>query len=353
MRETTLSAIQHCPCGTIDGKPIVLFTIQNKRGGTLTFSNYGAAVQSLSVKDVRQKQTDVLLGYSRLDDYCNDAFYLGTVVGRCASRIVGETVRLGSESVRLTQKAEGYHHHGGRLGFNKKVWRVVDVGVNSIKMQYTSADGEEGYPGELTVTVDYTFDDDNNWIVDYSAVTDKPTFINLTQHAYFNLSGHDEGSILAHKLQIHAERYLPVNALLVPTGVLAPVEKTPFDFRTATPIGLSIDGDNEQLRLGSGYDHSWVLEESYSGELKQAATVVGPKTGITLNVFTTEPAVHFYSGNFLEPVTGKNGAQYRERSGFCLETQHFPDSPNHPHFPSIVLLPGEEFRSRTIFQFST
>lgn len=338
---------------TIDNKDVFLFTIQNSKGSRLVVSNFGAAAQSLIIKNAFTTEVDVLLGYSHPEGYSADSFYLGTVVGRCANRIAGAVVNIGKNAYRLTQKeGRGFHHHGGNFGFNKKVWQVTEVGPSNVRMVYKSADGEEGYPGEARVMVNYTFDEDNNWVVDYEAMTDKPTFINLTQHAYFNLAGHDSGSVLGHKLQIHAENYLPVNDLQVPTGEIAPVKNTPFDFRVMTPVGLRIGDGHRQLLLSNGYDHSWVLEEVHTRQLKHAATVLAPETGLVMDVLTTEPAVHFYSGNFLNHVPGKNGAVYKERSGFCLETQHFPDAPNHSHFPSIVLMPGEVLKSKTVFQFS-
>ena len=352
MQQTATTNTRRIKWGTIEGKDIWLFTLENKRGSSLTVCNYGAIVQSLKLLDNRSQLIDVLLGYDYLNGYRSDEYFIGGVIGRCANRIEGGIVTIGDDKFSLSVKDEGYHQHGGKSGFNKKVWDVVDVSEQNIRLYYKSIDGEEGFPGNLGVIVSYTFDDDNTWTVEYEATTDKTTLINLTQHAYFNLEGHDAGSVLDHQLRINAEKYLPVNRLHVPSGKLATIRATPFDFSERIPIGLRINEKNEQLLLGGGYDHSWVLEEVHTNAIKHAATVNALKTGIELNVYTTEPALHMYSGNYLNGVTGKNNAVYQKRSGLCLETQHFPDAPNHPAFPSIVLKPGEVFQSKTIFQFS-
>jgi Galactose mutarotase and related enzymes len=352
MQQPTNTNTKRIKWGIINGKEVWLFTLENKKGSSLTVSNYGAIVQSLKLSDKKYQVTDVLLGYDNLNDYKKDEFFIGAVIGRCANRIEGGIVAIENDRYSLSIKDEGYHQHGGKSGFNKKVWEVVDVSDQNIRLFYKSVDGEEGFPGNLSVMVSYSFDDDDTWTVEYEATTDKPTLINLTQHAYFNLDGHDAGTVLDHQLRINAEKYLPVNRLHVPSGKLSFVRGTPFDFSERLPIGIRINEKNEQIQLGDGYDHSWVLEEAHTNTIKHAATVNSLKTGIELNVYTTEPALHVYSGNYLNDFEGKSNAYYKKRSGLCLETQHFPDAPNHAHFPSIVLKPLEVFQSKTIFQFS-
>jgi aldose 1-epimerase len=321
----------------------------------LIISNYGVAVISLFVKDKNGDIIDVVLGYDKHSDYCKDEFYLGTVVGRCANRIAGGKVQLGNRKYMLHTREGGYHLHGGLQGFNKKLFRAVpcvDKKNSRIKFYYKSPHLEEGFPGELDLEVTYTLDDFDAWTVEYRATTSDTTLINLTQHSYFNLSGNLAAVIDNHKLKIPAKYYLPVNEMQVPIGEIAEVKNTPFDFTEFRQISDGINIDNVQLKLSDGYDHSLILEHSHSPGLKHAATVVEPNTKIKLDVYTTEPAVHFYSGNFLNNVKGKNGVVYNQRSGFCLETQHFPDAPNHSHFPSIVLNPGQEYYSKTVFKFA-
>ncbi|HEV7621487.1 MAG TPA: aldose epimerase family protein [Flavisolibacter sp.] len=350
-RTETNYGIKKRKWGEINGKEIYLFTITNSKGSVLQVTNYGAAVTALTLKDNVGSKTDVLLGYELLEDYIEDNYYMGTVVGRYANRIEGSEVLIDGNKFNLSSKEAGYHLHGGKIGFNKKVWDVLEIDSFKIKLRYYSPDGEEGFPGNLEVIVSYFFDEENTWTVDYTATTDKSTLLNLTHHAYFNLDGHQYGSILKHKLKINAEKYLPVTGLQVPTGDLADVHGTPFDFIERKTIGRHINDLNEQLTLSGGFDHSWVLEEVPGNHLKYAATLEAYKSGIQLNVFTTEPALHLYSGNFLDNITGKSKVLYKKRSGLCLETQHFPDAPNNQHFPSTILRPGEIFRSKTIFQF--
>ncbi|NOW94221.1 aldose epimerase family protein [Mucilaginibacter sp. SG564] len=341
--------------GEYNGHQIFLYELSNDNGIKASITNFGAAIQSLSVPDNQGNMADVVLGYDDLQGYIDDQFYIGTVVGRFANRIAGGKVEINGTSYQLTVKDGGFHHHGGKVGFNKKVWQsksfTNEDGVGVI-LEYLSIDGEEGFPGNLTTLVTYTLNNQNQLIVDFAAKTDQSTLINLTQHAYFNLAGHDAGSILDHQLMLPLTDYLPVNAMQVPEGTLTPVSGTPFDFTEPTAIGKRINEDNAQLVLSRGYDHSWVVKKQDSDELKLAATVFESGSKRTLNVFTTEPAIHIYTGNFLdETIIGKQNSSYPFRSGLCLETQHYPDAPNKHHFPSTQLNPGEEFKSRTIFEF--
>jgi len=322
----------------------------------LTVSDIGAAVVSLFTKNHAGKFEDVVLGYDKEEDYLNDTAYLGTVVGRYANRIAGDTVVIDNIPYKLAVKEGGYHLHGGVSGFNKKRFQVSafeNQNSSGYIFEYNSPHLEEGFPGTLSLKVIYTLDDNNNWIIEYKAVSDRTTLINLTQHAYFNLSGRPDTTIDDHELKINSPYYLPVNEKQVPTGVFANVSGTPFDFRAFKKIGAHINQSDRQLQLSNGYDHSWVLEKEHTQNLKHAATVKEPKSGRVLQVYTTEPAVHFYSGNFLDDVQGKEGIIYNKRSGFCLETQHFPDAPNHAAFPSTILNAHQEFYSKTVYQFST
>ncbi len=340
--------------GNVDGKEIYLFCFRNKRGTKLCVSNYGAAAQSLFVRNKHNHFTDVLLGYDNLSSYQNDEVYLGTVVGRNANRIFGGEVFIDGKKYNLATREGGFHLHGGNYGFNKKVFdfKIPDDNFPRIEFYYTSPDMEEGFPGKLNVKVTYTLDDEDNWIIQYECNTDKTTIVNLTQHAYFNLKGHDSGSVLEHIVEIYSSCYLPVNKLQVPEGKIAPVKKTPFDFTRPKKIGKRIHEKNYQLLISSGYDHSWVLKEKSSLQILHAASVKELTNGIKLDLYTTEPAVHFYTGNFLKNVAGKNLAVYNCREGFCLETQHYPDAPNNPHFPTTILKQGQQFYSKTIYSFS-
>lgn len=342
--------------GETEEKPISLYNLTGPSGIKMNVTNYGAIIQSLYVKDRNGKMDDVVLGYDSFAAYENDPFYIGAIVGRYANRIAGGTVHINGEEYHLHTREGGYHLHGGNKGFNKKVWTakpVVKEDACGIEMNYLSIDGEEGFPGNIQVQVTYWLNDKNQLVIDYTASTDRTTLLNLTQHSYFNLSGHASGNVLDHEISLHSNYYLPVNKMQVPSGKIEDVDNTPFNFLSGKKIGARIKEDNEQLILSSGYDHSWVLENEHSTVLKHAATVYEPVGGRTMDVYTTEPAVHFYTGNFLDgSSSGKEGACYKHRSGFCLETQHFPDAPNKPDFPSTVLHPGEVFSSQTIFEFS-
>ncbi|WP_184545519.1 aldose epimerase family protein [Mucilaginibacter sp. FT3.2] len=341
--------------GIAESKDIVLYQLQNKNGISIAITNYGASIQAINVPDKDGNVADITLGYDDVEGYVNDPYYTGAIVGRFANRIAGGLVTLDGEQHQLTVKPGGFHHHGGAVGFNKKVWQAkhfAQKDKTGVTLEYISPDGEEGFPGELATTVTYTLNNKNQLVVDFKAKTTKTTLVNLTQHAYFNLSGVAGSSILDHELMMPLQSYLPVNQMQVPNGTVTPVDGTPFDFRKATAIGERIGHDNEQLVLSAGYDHSWVIKETDSAQVLMAGSVKDPKSGRVLNVYTTEPAVHLYTGNFIEDNSpGKNGASYMHRSGFCLETQHYPDAPNRAHFPSTVLKPGEIFTSQTIFEF--
>jgi len=336
---------------TPDGTAIELFAVTNSHGVELRAMTYGAIILSLRVPDRAGTLDDVVLGYDTAMDYVrNNSPHFGAVVGRYANRIAKGRFMLDGQTFTLATNNGPNHLHGGLKGFDNVVWRGEAV-PNGVAFTYVSADGEEGYPGRLQVRVTYTLTDRDELAVEYQATTDKPTVVNLSQHTYFNLAGQGTRDVLDHRLQLDADRYTPVDATLIPTGELALVAGTPFDFRQPAAIGARIDDPHPQIKNGLGYDHNWVLNGP-SGQLRHAVRVVEPTTGRALDVATTEPGLQFYTGNFLDgSITGKQGRVYRKRFGFCLETQHYPDSPNQPAFPSTVLRPGETFKSRTVFTF--
>jgi len=340
---------------TKDGEAVDLYVLSNANGMEVAITNHGGTVVSIKAPDRNGKFADVVLGFDNFDGYLNNTPFFGALVGRYGNRIANGLFTLDGHEYHLAQNDGRNTLHGGLKGFDKRVWSAKDVsktGVPAIELTYVSKDGEEGYPGDLTATVTYTLTARNELRIDYGATTDKPTVLNLTNHSYFNLAGEGNGDILSHIMTIHADRFTPVDAGLIPTGELQSVAGTPFDFRKPTPIGARIDQSYEQLSLGHGYDHNFVLNGK-SGELNVAAHVSEPKSGRVLEVLTTQPGVQFYTGNFLDgTVHGKGGKAYGRRSGFCLETQHFPDSPNQPKFPTAVLRPGEHFQSTTVFRFS-
>ncbi|MEO6723555.1 MAG: aldose epimerase family protein [Ferruginibacter sp.] len=355
MNSLSPASIQKTLWADINGKGVWIFCLKNNKGTRIYLSNYGATAQSLFFSDRNGVYDDILLGYESLPGYLDDTVYMGCVVGRYANRIAGGEVVIDGKKHTLATRDGGYHLHGGNKGFNKKIFDFEigpDESACSIKFTCTSKDMEEGYPGKLQLEIIYTLDEDDSWIVEYKATTNKSTILNLTQHAYFNLSGHTSNSIDDHELKINSQYYLPVNEMQVPTGEYAEVRHTAFDFTKFKKIGSHITDDDEQLKLSNGYDHSFVLEKQHTHLLKHAAVVKDAASGRRMDVYTTEPAVHFYSGNFLENIRGKNDVIYASRSGFCLETQHFPDAPNHPHFPSTILKAGEQFYSKTVFKFS-
>jgi aldose 1-epimerase len=350
----TKRGVTRAPFGTTrDRKAIEIYTLTNAHGVEMRVITYGGIITSLKVPDRAGHFGDVVLGFDTLDGYLKDPPYFGALIGRYGNRIAKGQFTLGGKSYKLATNNGPNHLHGGVKGFDKVVWDAVpgdDAKGISVTLSRTSPDGEEGYPGNLHATVRYTLTDKNELAIDYRATTDAATPVNLTQHSYFNLADTAD-DILGHELTIDGSRYTPVDATLIPTGELAAVEGTPFDFRKATAIGARIAVDNVQLKNGGGYDHNWVLDRRGSG-LLPAARLVDPKSGRTLEVATTEPGLQFYSGNFLDgTITGKGGRVYRQRTGLCLETQHFPDSPNHPNFPSTTVRPGQTYSSQTVFTF--
>lgn len=338
-----------------DGQTVELFTLANAGGVELRAITYGGIIASLKTPDRTGRPDDIVLGYDSLAGYLENSPYFGAIVGRFGNRIARGTFTLDGTTYRLATNNVPNHLHGGNRGFDKVIWAAEpfqsDSGVGVV-FRYTSPDGEEGYPGTLRARVTYTLTDKNELIVDYRATTDKATPVNLTQHTYWNLAGAGRRDVLGHQLSIDANSFTPVDSTLIPTGVIAPVAGTPFDFRALVAIGLRIDRGDQQLLYGKGYDHNFVLDRHGSPGLVHAARVTEPTTGRSLDIFTTEPGIQLYSGNFLDgSITGKRGQVYHRRFGLCLETQHYPDSPNHPNFPSTILRPGEEYRSRTVFAF--
>ncbi len=339
-----------------DFDSIQRYTLKNDSGMTIKVTNYGAIITSIIVPDRNGNPGDVALGYDRVEDYINavDKPYFGAIVGRYGNRIAKGKFTIDGTDYKLAVNNNENHLHGGVIGFDKVVWNARMIGDKAIEMSYVAKDMEEGYPGSLKMKITYTVESDNQLTVDYYAVTDKPTPVNLTQHTYFNLKGEGEGTILDHELMLNADRYTPVDVGLIPTGELRPVKNTPFDFTTAKPIGRDIGDANEQLKFGGGFDHNWVLNKPATGGMTVAAEVYEPTKGRVMEVSTTEPGIQFYCGNFLDGrLKGKSGKTYVHRGGFCLETQHFPDSPNQPSFPSTLLEPGQEYKTQTTFKFST
>jgi aldose 1-epimerase len=336
---------------TSDGTPVEIFTLTNGNGVQIRAMTYGAIITSIRVPDRNGAFADIVLGFDSLQQYLPRHPYFGAVVGRYGNRIGNARFTLDGRTYELAANNGPNHLHGGVRGFDRYVWdaAVLPNGVG-VAFSRTSPDGEEGYPGTLKVRVTYTLTDANELAIDWEATSDKATPVNLTQHSYFNLSGHDSGDILGHLVTINADRFTPVDATLIPTGELAPVQGTPFDFRKPTAVGARIDDVHPQIKMGGGYDHNFVLNRGDG--LGPAASVVDPKSGRTLQVATTEPGVQFYTGNFLDgSLEGKGGAVYHRRNGLCLETQHYPDSPNKPAFPSTILRPGTTYRSNTVFAF--
>jgi aldose 1-epimerase len=311
---------------------------------------YGAIIVSLRTPDRNGKLDDVVLGCNSVEEYVKQTAHFGGIVGRYANRIAQGTFQLDGHAYTIPKNDGDNALHGGTRGFDKEVWDAKQI-PNGVELSYVSKDGEQGFPGTLNTTVRYTLDG-NALRIEFGAETDKDTVVNLTNHSYFNLAGQGTGDVLRDVVKIDASRMTPVDANLIPTGELKPVEGTPFDFRTPHAIGERIEADDPQLRLGHGYDHNFVLDHP-AGRLSEAAEVYEPKTGRILRVLTTEPGVQMYTGNFLDgSITGKEGRVYNRRYALCLETQHFPDSPNHPSFPSTELKPGQKFRSVTVFEFS-
>lgn len=351
--------------GTLpDGREAAVYTLRHPSGFAAEISNFGGAVTRLFAPDREGRLADIVLGFDNVTDYAERSPFFGALIGRVGNRTAGGRFHLDGRDYVLANNnfpaGEPCHLHGGNLGFDKVLWDAAPLEINgapALRLGYTSPDGEEGYPGNLSVEVTYILGADQSLRIDYLATTDAPTPVNLTNHSYFNLRGEGNGTILDHEIQIHADHLTPVTRGLIPTGELTPIAGTPFDFNTARRIGDRIDDDDTQLKFGGGYDHNYVLRRDPSAgaePLQLAATVYEPESGRVMDVLTTEPGMQFYSGNFLDgSLTGKSGQPYPFRSGLCLETQHFPDSPNQPQFPSIILRPGETYRSTTVYRFST
>ena len=336
----------------IDGKKTDLYVLKNKNGIEIYVTNYGAKVVSLLVPDKHENIVDVVLGEQSIERYLDyPEIYYGAVIGRYGNRIANAKFTLDGQEYSLAANDNGNSLHGGLKGFNSVIWDAKQIDSQSLELTYVSADGEEGYPGNLTVKMVYALTDDNEFKIAYDATTDKTTVLNLTHHSFFNLSGAGAETINDHILMLNADKYTPVDSVLIPTGEIATVEGTPMDFRNETEIGARIEDDFDQLKLGNGYDHNWVLNKAAAGELSLAAKIYSPITGVSMEVLTTEPAIQFYGGNFLKGNSGKFGQVYPFRSAFCLETQHYPDSPNQPNFPSTVLKPGETYTQTCIYKF--
>ncbi|GAA0529159.1 aldose epimerase family protein [Chitinophaga japonensis] len=336
---------------TIDGKQVQLFYLKSSGGVQMAVTNYGAKVVALLAPDRDGKLEDVELGYDKLSSYVstNDRYY-GGVVGRYGNRIAKGKFKVDGQEYTLAVNNGVNHLHGGKVGFNDVVWDAKQPNDHTVEFHYLSKDGEEGYPGNLDVTMTYELTDSNEFKISYKATTDKATVVNLTHHSFFNLHGAGNGDINDHVLMINSDKFTPVDSGLIPTGKLEDVKGTPMDFTTPTPIGERVNADFQQLKYGKGYDHNWVLNKK-GDELSLAATVLEPQSGRYMEVWTTEPGVQFYGGNFMTGDTGKQGKVYVHRGALCLETQHFPDSPNQSAFPSVVLKPGETYQQTCIYKF--
>jgi len=357
-RSEAKSSMKKQPFGkTEDGQAVDLYTLTNKKGMEVAITNFGGIIVSLKAPDRNGKFDDVVLGYDQLDGYLTNKAYFGAIIGRYGNRIAHGQFKLEGKAYTLPKNDGDNTLHGGTTGFNKRLWTAKNVSGSkgqALELTYLSKDGEEGFPGNLSARVVYTLTDQNELHIDYSATTDKDTVVNLTNHSYFNLGGQGNGDILEHQLTIHADRFTPVDQTLIPTGELKAVKNTPFDFTKATAIEARINQDDQQLKFGKGYDHNWVLNGGIKTTPALAAEAYESKSGRVLQVLTTEPGLQFYSGNFLDgSITGKGGKVYNQRYALCLETQHFPDSPNHPNFPSTELKPGQKYHTTTIFKFSS
>jgi len=338
-----------------DGRQVELYTLTNANGARARIMTYGGILVSLEVPDRSGRLDDVTLGFDNLQGYLKGHPYFGAIVGRYGNRIGKGTFTLDGVTYQLAKNNDENHLHGGIKGFDKVLWDAAEPvkqdNAVGVKLSYLSKDGQENYPGNLACTVIYTLTNDDELKISYQATTDKATPINLTHHSYFNLAGQGSSDILGHAMMLNADRFTPVDEGLIPTGELRPVKGTPMDFTTPTAIGARIEQDDEQLKFGGGYDHNWVLNKN-DDSLTLAARVYEPTTGRVMEVYTTEPGIQFYSGNFLDgTITGKGARVYKHRCGFCLETQHFPDSPNKPDFPSVILRPGEKYTHLTVHKF--
>lgn len=335
------------------GEAVECFTLTNKSGLRVRIMNHGGVILSIETPDRNGTLADVVLGHDTAEEYTADTPYFGCITGRFANRINGGRFTLDDKAYQLALNYHGKHHlHGGERGFDKRVWSATPLEKeNGVQLEYLSPDGEENYPGNLSVCVTYTLNEQNELSIRYEAETDRATPLNLTNHTYFNLAGHDAGGCLDHQLMLCSDAFVATDADSIPTGEIRSVKNTPLDFQISEPIGSRVDADDEQLRFGLGYDHNFCLKQT--GRLELAARVVEPRSGRILETFTTEPGVQFYAGNYLDgKVRGKGGFAYPFRGGFCLETQHWPDSPNHPEFPNTILRPEERFESQTLYRFS-
>ena len=342
---------------TADGKALSLYTLTNARGASVQITNFGGTITAINVPDRRGKLGDVVLGYSSAKNYQANAggTYFGALIGRYANRINKGRFTLDGKAYQIAINNPPNSLHGGKVGFNLKVWTATPVTVKhgvALALRLVSPDGDENFPGTLTVRVVYTFTDDNALRLDYTATTDKDTVVNLTNHSYFNLNGAGSGTVLDHRLMMNADKFIPVDKTAIPLGPLRPVAGTPFDFCRPTAIGARINQPNQQLEFGHGYDHNFVLNHHGPG-LVLAARVYAPKTGRVLTAYTTEPGMQLYTANFLDGKLRGNGGTYVRRGAFCLEAQHYPDSPNHPSYPTTELKPGQTYRQTTVYQFST
>ena len=338
-----------------DGSEVSLFTLKNSKGSEAKITNYGARLVNLYVKNKEGEFKDVILGFDSVEGYVNDKSYQGAIVGRYGNRIGKGKFTLDGQEYQLDINDGPNHLHGGSKGFFSVLWDAEPMETldgPAVKFTYTSPDGEMGYPGTVDIAITYTLTNDDELKIEYEGTTDKPTILNPTHHSYFNLSGDPNKPVTDEMLQIDADKYTPVDSTLIPTGELADVEGTPLDFRTDKKVGQDINAENEQLGIAGGFDHNWVLN-NYNKEVRKVAEVYDPSSGIVMDVLTDQPGIQFYSGNFLDGTfAGKNGVKYQKRTALCLETQVFPDSPNHENFPSSVLRPGEKYTQTTIYKFS-
>jgi aldose 1-epimerase len=343
------------PFGTTKGgQPVDLYTLTNARGHVVKITTYGGTIVNLLVPDKAGQLEDVVLGFDTLRDYEERSPFFGCLTGRYANRIAKGKFTLDGQTYSLAVNNGPNHLHGGKVGFDKAVWKAAPAQTKSrviLTLTHTSPDGDEGYPGALACEVVYTWDNDDELKIDYTATTTKPTVVNLTNHSYFNLAGHSSGSVLGHLLTLHADSFTPTDATAIPTGEIRAVENTPFDFREPHPLGERINAADQQIKFGSGYDHNFVVNGS-PGHLRRCAELSEPKTGRVMTVETSAPGVQLYTANFMNGLKGKGGANYGHRGAVCLETQHFPDSPNQPAFPTTVVRPGDTYRSTTTFKFS-
>jgi len=337
---------------TPNNEAVTLYTLKNSKGMEVQIMNYGAIITKIMVPDKNKVIEDVVLGFDSMADYIKDSPYFGAVVGRYGNRIAGGKFNLDGKNYSLAAQNNGQHLHGGLKGFDKKVWKTLSQKPGSLTLSYLSKDGEEGFPGNLEVQVTYTLTEDNAIAMDYTAKTDQATVLNICNHSYFNLTGNVKRDVLDHTIQLNAPFFIPVDKVLIPTGEVKSVKGGPFDFTSPKKIGLEINAADEQIAFGGGYDHCYAFDKA-PGAYAKIAHVEEPVSGRVMEVFTTEPGVQFYTGNNLDGhLIGKYGAKYNKRTGFCLETQHYPDSPNKPNFPSTVLRPGETYTSKTVYQFS-